>query len=70
MFYPLVRLDMIFSKKSKLDNCGQRRRSWSHSADGGICESLGSSVHWKSVCLDQGILGFHNCERVFLYACG
>ena len=55
---------MIFSESDTLANCGRRWRSWSHSEDVGICDNLSSSVHRKSVCLDQGILGFHNCEWV------
>jgi len=60
---------MLFSESRKLVNCGRRRRSWLHSADVGICDRLNSSVHRKSVSLDQGIVGLLNCERVFLYAC-
>jgi len=56
---------MLFSESRKLANCGRRRRSWLHSADVRICDRLSSSVHRKSVCLDQGILGLLNCERVF-----
>jgi len=59
---------MIFSESDKVPNCGRRRRSWSHSANVGICDRSSSSGHRKSICLDRGILDLHNREWVFLDA--